>query len=139
MKILSAKHEDFVQRYVATGALGQSYIDAGYSSGGAAASASKLLRLDKIKQRIKEVQAKLEIHTGITLDVMVQEFKKDREAAREDSNHHASIKANVEIARLHGLYEVDNAQKVNPYAGKTREELIIIAKEKIKSLEKEMN
>jgi phage terminase small subunit len=44
MKPLSVKHEDFVQRYVATGALGQSYIDAGYAEGGATASASKLLK-----------------------------------------------------------------------------------------------
>jgi hypothetical protein len=72
---------------------------------------------------------------------MVAEFKQDRAAARKDANHHAAIKASVEIARMHGLYEVDNSQKVvvNPYADKTREELIQLAKEKIKIFEQEIN
>ena len=60
--------------------------------------------------------------------------------ARKDSNHHAALKASTEIARLHGLYEIDNAQKVvNPYADYTREELIALAKEKARELEQEMN
>ena len=45
---------------------------------------------------------------------IVKELINDRTAARRLSNINASIKANVELAKLHGLYDQHNRQKKLP-------------------------
>lgn len=55
----NAKHEKFCQLIARGDNATTAYIKAGYSKGGAPASASKLLRNQKVKIRIPEIQAKV--------------------------------------------------------------------------------
>lgn len=60
MKLLGEKQRKFCQRYIETGNATQSYIDAGYTDGPAiAANAARLLKNDKIKEYLRELQAAL--------------------------------------------------------------------------------
>ena len=136
---LSIKHENFIKNYLETGEVTKSYVAAGYAETGASPSASRLLKDARIQRRIAEVQAELVDRTNISLEKMVEELISDREAARADANHNAAIKANIEIAKLHGLYEVDNVQKSSPFDSMSMSELLAMAKEKIAILESDVN
>jgi len=109
---LIAKRELFVQGYISGKTATQAYIDAGYSEQGAGPNSGRLIKNDKIVLRIAEIQEELRGQTMITLQSMVEEFIKDRTSARQQKNVSASIKANVELAKLNGLYELDNIQKL---------------------------
>ncbi len=111
---LPVKRERFVQAYVGGMNATQAYIKAGYSESGAAPNAARLIRNDNVKLRIKELQDDLRGQTMISLQTIVEELINDRTTARRLSNINASIKANVELAKLHGLYDQHNRQKKLP-------------------------
>jgi hypothetical protein len=137
---LSDKREAFVRNYAVSLDPVKSYIEAGYSPHSAQKASNRLMKNVDVAKRLSEIQAELVAKTKITLETMVNEFKADRDMARKNNNPASSTKANIEIAKLHGLYEVDNSQKmVNPYLDKTREELMEIAKEKAQEIQAELN
>lgn len=119
---LSVKRERFVQAYVGGMNATQAYIKAGYSESGAAPNAVRLIRNDNVKLRIKELQDDLRGQTMISLQTIVEELINDRTTARRLSNINASIKANVELAKLHGLYDQNNCYK-SPYQHMSDDEL----------------
>jgi len=131
---LPVKRERFVQAYVGGMNATQAYIKAGYSESGAGPNAVRLIKNDNVKLRIKELQDDLRGQTMINLKTIVEELINDRTTARRLSNINASIKANVELAKLHGLYDEYNRQKKLPEMDKDK--LVARARELIDIVEK---
>ena len=131
---LPVKRERFVQAYVGGMNATQAYIKAGYSESGAAPNAARLIRKDNVKLRIKELQDDLRGQTMISLKTIVEELINDRTTARRLSNINASIKANVELAKLHGLYDQHNQQK--KLSEMDKDQLVARAKELIDIVQK---
>ena len=133
---LKPRQEKFCEEYVKDLNRKRAYIAAGYSENGASQAAGRLLQNVEVKERVAQLQAKQREESDITLDTVLQALIDDREHARENNQVSAAIKATVEIARLMGFYELDNAQRSGKELGEmTTEELIARAKELIAKAE----
>ncbi len=77
MKAIGEKQRKFCQRYIETGNLTQSYLDAGYAAGPAiATNAAKLLKTEKVREYIREAQAALNQATLEKTEKILTEFER---------------------------------------------------------------
>jgi phage terminase small subunit len=121
---MNEKQKRFCIEYVKDLNATQAYIRAGYSSSGAGQSGEKLLRNAEISNEVKALQQEMREKNKVSVDTIVTELMADREKAREQGSYSVAVKATMEIARLHGLYEKDNVQKTNSIEGLSKEQLI---------------
>jgi phage terminase small subunit len=103
---LNAKQEAFCQAVVAGIKPRQAYIDAGYQgvNGVADASASRMLKSVKIRQRISTLRRNAVKATGITVVKLTEMLLDDRALARRRGQVGAAIAADVAIGKLHGHF-----------------------------------
>jgi hypothetical protein len=83
-----------------------------------------LLKNAEISTEVKALQQEMRENNKVSVDTIVTELMADREKAREQGSYSVAVKATMEIARLHGLYEKDNVQKTNSIEGLSEEQLI---------------
>ena len=122
---MNEKQNRFCTEYVKDLNATQAYVRAGYSSSGAGQSAEKLLRNTEVSNEVKALQQEMREKNKITVDRVVSELKADREKSREQGSYSVAVKATMEIARLHGLYEKDNVQRrTNSLEGLSEEQLL---------------
>ena len=112
----NVQRETFAQNLVRTGNQTQSYIDAWYNSKTPEVQASRLIRNDKVKKRIKELRQELSNkQLEDTYDV-IKTFKLLRDYWIELDNDklkdaQTAMKANENLARIWWVYEKDNEQQ----------------------------
>jgi hypothetical protein len=122
---MNEKQKRFCIEYVKDLNATQAYIRAGYSQSGAGQSAEKLLRNTEVSNEVKALQQEMREKNKVSVDTIVTELTADREKAREQGSYSVAVKATMEIARLHGLYEKDNVQRrTNSLEGLSEEQLI---------------
>jgi phage terminase small subunit len=121
---MNEKQKRFCIEYVKDLNATQAYIRAGYSSSGASQSAERLLRNADISEKVEMLQEEIREKNEITLDKVVDDLIIDRNAAREKGVYTAAIRATIEIAKLHGLYELHNRQQNDSLEHLTREQLV---------------
>ena len=102
----------------------QAYVRAGYSQSGAGQSGERLLKNAEVSNEVKALQQEMREKNKITVEKVVSELMADREKAREQGSYSVAVKATMEIARLHGLYEKDNVQRTNSIEGLSEEQLL---------------
>jgi phage terminase small subunit len=122
--MMNEKQKRFCIEYVKDLNATQAYIRAGYSQSGAGQSGERLLKNAEISNEVKALQQEMREKNKVSVDTIVTEFMADREKAREQGSYNVAVKATMEIARLHGLYEKDNVQKTNSTEGLSEEQLI---------------
>jgi phage terminase small subunit len=121
---MNEKQKRFCIEYIKDLNATQAYIRAGYSSSGAGQSGERLLKNAEISNEVKALQREMREKNKVSVDTIVTELMADREKAREQGSYSVAVKATMEIARLHGLYEKDNVQKTNSTEGLSEEQLI---------------
>ncbi len=84
----NAKYERFCQEYIVDNNGKKAAIRAKYSKKTAEVQASQLLRILKVKGRVKYLQAKLSEKTGITAEMVIEEYAK---IAMSNMNKYASF------------------------------------------------
>ena len=116
---LSPKRERFCREYVIDHNATQAYIRAGYSKNGAGQSAKSLLKIPEVAARIKELEVKererLRKAYRVTSEELVRGFRAIA-FEEEDVAHKDRITAMDKLARHIGFYELDNEQRINPFA-----------------------
>jgi hypothetical protein len=121
---MNEKQKRFCIEYIKDLNATQAYIRAGYSSSGAGQSGERLLKNAEVSNEVKALQQEMREKNKVSVDTIVTELMADREKAREQGSYSVAVKATMEIARLHGLYEKDNVQKTNSTEGLSEEQLI---------------
>jgi phage terminase small subunit len=129
---MNEKQKRFCIEYIKDLNATQAYIRAGYSSSGAGQSGERLLKNAEISNEVKALQQEMREKNKVSVDTIVTEFMADREKAREQGSYSVAVKATMEIARLHGLYEKDNVQRTNSTEGLSEEQLISRLKRLVK-------
>ena len=132
---MNDKQERFCMEYVKDLSATQAYIRAGYSPNGAAQGAERLLRKVDVSEKVEMLQAEIRKQNEITLDKVVEDLIQDRNSARDKGVYTAAIRATIEIAKLHGLYELHNRQKSNSLEQLSKEDLVAKIKAFFKSNE----
>lgn len=113
MKTLSLREQKFVDCFIQTnGNLRKAAIDAGYSENGAARSAFRLLKKNRIKEAIEAAKAKLAQENQYTRDRMFKELQDIiREAqAGEYPNFAAVLKAKEMQCKMLGYLEPEKEE-----------------------------
>ena len=100
--MLSAKQQRFVDEYLVDCNATAAYKRAGYNSIGRAAesNASRLIGNDKVKQAIKDAQAKRAVKTETTQERIVKRLWVEAEREGDGANHSARIAA-LKLLGLH--------------------------------------
>ena len=122
--MMNEKQKRFCTEYVKDLNATQAYIRAGYSQSGADQSGERLLKNAEVSNEVKALQQEMREKNKITVEKVVSELMADREKAREQGSYSAAVKATMEIARLHGLYEKDNVQRTNSIEGLSEEQIL---------------
>lgn len=104
---LSAKQEGFCLSYVETGNASEAYRR-NYNCGNMKPetinrAAKQLMDNPKITTRVKELMDANRKRHEITIDTLTEEIITDRNKAREMEKPEVSLKANMDLAKLHGL------------------------------------
>lgn len=87
-------------------------LAAGYAESSCRVQASRLLKNDYVKAKIKELEAEMIEEEGMSLRDVLKGLQ--GEAINPENKGSERILAYREYAKIRGYYEVDNAQK-NPY------------------------
>jgi phage terminase small subunit len=128
MPALKPRPELFVQTLVRGAKHGisarQAYIAAGYTArdGSADACASKLLKTDKVKQRMEEITRPAVRKTQVSVESLLNELSQTIEDARSAKQHGVVIAALTLSAKLVGLLR--ERIDVNVEVGGTRDEIL---------------
>ena len=98
---LNGRQEAFASGIAKGKTQGKAYKDAGYQDHDP--NATRMIKKDKIKDRIAELQAKAANRATITTGTLVEMLIEDRELAREASQAGAAVSAVNGIGKLLGL------------------------------------
>jgi hypothetical protein len=140
--LVSFRQERFAQELAMGRSQGEAYALSGYrlsTVGARDANASRLLRNDKVAERVAELRAEAAASTAITVESLIREATDIQRAATADGNHSAAIAAVVTKAELAGLW-IERKENKNtnfntqvidrgevPVAKMTDEQLLAIA------------
>lgn len=113
---LNDKQEAFVREYLKDFNATQAAIRAGYSQKTAGSQGFDLLKKPEIQARLKAFQQKAAEATETENEWVRRRLKEEADDFTEFASHSARIKALETVARLNGMFELDNKQKVDPIA-----------------------
>ena len=112
----NARHEAFVQAYIANKGNGSDAYRAAYpkckSEAAARVNASKLLTIANVVARIAELQARGARRAEITLEGLIEEAAELQRKAAEDGAYSAAVSALTLKAKLAGFH-IDRTENVN--------------------------
>jgi hypothetical protein len=118
MKELSVKEIKFIENYLALGGLdvGKAAIAAGYGEKNASSSGNRILKRDRVKEKLKEFRKQIEANAGNSRDKMMRDLEKVIEEARAGDypNYTAILKAMDMKCKMLGYYNPE-VQQVNNY------------------------
>jgi len=110
-KPLSDKQKRFCEEYLIDFNATQAAIRAGYSKKTARQQGSRLLSNVDIQEYLKEIRGVLKERSLVTAESITRELEDARIMAMDIAKPSAAVTASSTKAKLHGLYEIDNAQK----------------------------
>ena len=107
-KGITEKQEKFCVAYIKSGNATAAYRKAGYGKRmkpkSVNESASRMLKNVKIATRIRDLRAKVEERSVITLDTHLRDLKSLRDAAKRDKQFSAAISAEAYRGKASGCY-----------------------------------
>lgn len=113
-KPLSAKQWSFVREYLVDKNGTQAAIRSGYSPRTAQEQASRLLSNVMVRAAVDAGLAELAKKTETDADWVRRRLREEAEDFSDSSSHSARVRAIEIVARLNGLFELDNKQKSDP-------------------------
>jgi phage terminase small subunit len=108
---MTPRQERFIAEYVKDLNATQAYMRAGYSPGGAAQAAEKLLRNADICAAIAKRQQAIGQKLEITAEKVLSDLESHRKAAAMDGQHSAAIRAAELLGKHIGMF-VDRSETV---------------------------
>jgi hypothetical protein len=123
---LTSRQERFCQSFVVYPIAATAARDAGYGSKAAKQQGYRLLRTDRIRARIREIQLALAADHGRDLDVLLGKLEIVYRHAIEDHHFYAAARAVELQAKLGGMVKlppmVDRAEPASPNSPLAAEE-----------------
>lgn len=118
------RHEIFAQELAKGKPASEAYVLAGYSESGAEPNASRLIRNDKVRQRVVELQERGALRAEVTVESLLQEAEDARLKAMELGQVSAAVAAIREKGVLSGK-RVERSEHGQPgeFDGLTSDEL----------------
>ena len=109
-KLKNVKREKFAQQYVNTNNWTASATKAGYSPNTAHVQGSRLLKNDKVSERIEALRQDMEDKAIITREEIMIWFKNNAELAQTDGKYADFNTAYNNLWKILWIYEKDNEQ-----------------------------
>lgn len=114
MSELTAKQRAFIQEYCVDKNATQAAIRAGYSKKTARQIGDQNLSKLYIKREIDELLARLADNTETEAEWVRRRLKAEAEDCSVLASHSARIRALEILAKMNGMFEIDNRQKTDP-------------------------
>ncbi len=113
---LTPRQAAFVREYLVDHNGTQAAIRAGYSARTAAEQASRLLTYVKVSEAIEFSQNAMAAKTETDAEWVRRRLKEEADDFSEFASHSARIRALELVGKINGVFEIDNKQKVEPFA-----------------------
>lgn len=111
---MTPKQAAFVSEYLIDKNATQAAIRAGYSAKTAAAIGDENLRKPEIKAAVRAGLKELAKRTETEAEWVRRRLKQEANSFTKDSSHSARVRALEILAKMNGMFEIDNKQKTDP-------------------------